>query len=363
MNPPLPFLTGVFGLLAVSAFAAPTAWLRSDAAVARLAAHAGEALARPIRTVVDKPAPSPSGDDHDYVSYARYYWPDPAKADGLPYVSRDGHHNLAQVARGDHARLWEFCGTVETLAAAWAVKGDAAAAARAAEWLRAWFVTPATRMNPNLAFAQIALGHDGNRGRSYGVLDARCLTQVIDALRLLHGSPALGAGDEAAIRRWFDAYLDWLTTAKPALAERHVANNHGSWYLVQAVAIARWVGRDGLARELATEDQARIDRQFRPDGSQPDEIRRVDGLGYSRFNLEAQFQLAELAAGVGVDLWHYTAPGGGSLRRGLEFLLPYNAAPGSWPHSQREQLPPGFLDDLVAQGRKAWPDLAVPSRS
>lgn len=359
---PLRSLLLLSALGAVPAFAAPGAWLRSDAELAALAADAGKALARPIQTVMDKSAPSPSGDNHDYVSYARYYWPDPSKPGGLPYVSRDGHHNLEQVARGDHGRLWDFCGTVETLAAAWAVDGDRAAADRAVAWLRAWFITPATRMNPNLEYAQIALGHNGNHGRSYGVLDARCFAQVIDALRLLHGSPALGADDEASIRAWFTHYLDWLTKSEPALEERHVANNHGTWYLVQALAIARWVGRDDLARELAHEDKARIAKQFQPDGSQPDEIRRVDGLGYSRFNLQAQFQVARLAAGVDVDLWHYTASNGASLRRGLEFLLPFNVAPQTWPHSQHEPLPPGFLDELIAEGRTVWPDLAPASQ-
>ena len=34
-----------------------------------------------------------SGDKHDYMSQARYFWPDPAKPDGLPYINRDGISN------------------------------------------------------------------------------------------------------------------------------------------------------------------------------------------------------------------------------------------------------------------------------
>ena len=34
--------------------------------------------------------PPPSGDKHDYLSYSRYWWPDPEKNDGLPYIRRDG---------------------------------------------------------------------------------------------------------------------------------------------------------------------------------------------------------------------------------------------------------------------------------
>jgi hypothetical protein len=46
---------------------------------------------------------------HDYFSQADYSWPDPAKADGLPYVNRDGwsnpdtfgqHDGMVRLARG-----------------------------------------------------------------------------------------------------------------------------------------------------------------------------------------------------------------------------------------------------------------------
>src|ERR1700759_3202192 len=80
--------------------------------LAEMSAKASSAQKAKILTVVDKPQASPSGDAHDYVSFARYYWPDPSKPDGLPYLSRDGHHNEAQVAKGDHERLWGFAENV-----------------------------------------------------------------------------------------------------------------------------------------------------------------------------------------------------------------------------------------------------------
>jgi hypothetical protein len=323
--------------------------------LAGLAAKAPGALPDAIVTVIDKPQASPSGDAHDYVSFARYYWPDPAKPDGLPYLSHDGKHNEAQVAKGDHERLWRFAEHVEALAAAWQLNHDAAAARRAGDWLRAWFLTPATRMNPNLEFAQVRLGHDQNHGNPAGVLDARCFSGVIDALRMLHGSPALTADEETAIKAWFKTYLEWLNTAKNAEAEHTAKNNHGSWFLAQAVPIALFSGREDLARQLCEEDKARIANQFKPDGSQPEEIRRVDGLGYSQFNLDAQFQVARLAAGLGIDLWNYTGSDGASLRRGLEYLQPYNAKPETWPATQNAKLPPGFLDPLLAQAKMIWP--------
>ncbi len=115
----LPRLLVLVGLVASRAFAAEPYQL-TPAQLTSLAAQASAALRAPIATVVDKLQASPSGDAHDYVSFARYYWPDPAKPNGLPYVSHDGKHNREQVARGDYARLGDFCSLVPTLAATWA---------------------------------------------------------------------------------------------------------------------------------------------------------------------------------------------------------------------------------------------------
>jgi hypothetical protein len=329
-------------------------WLLQPAELADLAKRAPAALTVPITTVVDGES-LPGGDPHDYVSYARYYWPNPKTPDGLPFVSRDGDHNHAQVAKGDRPRINTFANAVTSLAAAWSVNRNEAAARCAGEWLRAWYLDPATRMNPNLDYAQVRLGHKNNRGNPAGVLDTRDFAKVIDALRLLENSSALTADEHTAIRAWFARYLDWLLKASNAVAERAAKNNHATWYYAHAIPVARYAGRDDVARELCAEARDRIGDHIRPDGSQPEEIRRVDGLGYSRFNLEAYAAIARHARGLGFDLWNFTAPNGASLRKALEFLRPYNAAPEKWPTSQKEKLTPGFLDDLLAEAATAKP--------
>ena len=40
---------------------------------------------QPLSVVMKEKTPG-SGDKHDYMSQARYYWPDPSKPDGLPYI-------------------------------------------------------------------------------------------------------------------------------------------------------------------------------------------------------------------------------------------------------------------------------------
>jgi hypothetical protein len=39
---------------------------------------------------MDKTKTPPSGDKHGYLSEALYWWPDPSKQDGMPYIRRDG---------------------------------------------------------------------------------------------------------------------------------------------------------------------------------------------------------------------------------------------------------------------------------
>ena len=89
------------------------------------------------------------------------------------------------------------------------------------------------------------------------------------------------------------------------------------------------------------------------------EVVRTDGLSYSVFNLEAQFHLATIAKPVGIDLWNHVGDDGASLRRGLEYLVPYNQDPVAWPHRQNKGLEPGFLDHLIERAVEVWPDFAA----
>jgi len=311
-------------------------------------AGAEAALLTKIVSIVDKPQPLPTGDAHDYLSYDRYYWPNPDTPNHLPFVRRDGQSNEEQVALGDEARLMKMDETVAELALGWAVYHREAYARRAGEWLRVWFIEPATVMHPRLERAQIALGHDDNRGRGAGILDAREFIGLVDGLRMLHGSPGLSTVDEAAIHAWFGDYLNWMLTSKIGNDEHSAANYHGTWFLAQAMAIARYLGKDEVARSLANEDFARIASQIRPDGKQPQELARADTLTYSAFNLTAQFLVARLSSGLGVDLYHYTAPNGASLARAVEFLRPYNSDVSKWQGSQVRKIEPGFLDEILA---------------
>ena len=312
-----------------------------------------KAIGAPLLTIVDKPRPSPTGDAHDYISYGRYFWPDPSKPDGLPYIQKDGHPNRELIEQGDDKQLSALLNNVETLALGWSQLHREDCARRAGDWLRAWFVTPATRIKPAFDYAQIRLGRDHNRGSASGLIDTSGLARLVDAMRLLHGAPGVSAEDESTVKTWFSDYLHWLTTSPNGKKEHEAKNNHGSWYLMQVIAISRYLGRDDDARAFAREDFERINWQIERDGQQPLETARPDGLSYSVFNLDAQLRVARLAAPLGIDLWNYTAPRGGSLKLALDYLKPFDAAPATWPHHQLAPEKPGFLKPLLEMAAMA----------
>ena len=85
------------------------------AALKALRKEAEKALAVHPGSVVDKKRASPSGDRHDYMSLAPYWWPDPAAAEGSPYIRRDGEVNPETKDFSDKVNLWQVLNTVTTL--------------------------------------------------------------------------------------------------------------------------------------------------------------------------------------------------------------------------------------------------------
>ena len=328
-EPPRTFIIDAAGLVASRAQLE-----RGDPALARafaaVRAEADRLLKAKPASVMDKPKVAASGDRHDYFSLAPYWWPDPAKPDGLPYVRHDGETNPESKRGTDSAAFARTCTAVRTLGLAYWFSGDDRYARKAAELIRVWFLAPGTRMNPNLEHAQAIPG--ANRGRGAGIIDAHELVGLIDGLALLAGSPAWSSADAEAMRAWLADYHRWLTTSKNGRAEAAAENNHGSWYDVQAGGLAIALGRADDARKiLAAVPQKRIARQIEPDGRQPLELQRTRSLNYSLFNLEALATLARLGEHVGLDLWNFSTADGRNLRAALRLLAPYADPQKVWP--------------------------------
>ena len=121
---------------------------------------------------------APSGDKHDYVSYARYWWPNPDTPDGLPYIRRDGKTNEELLDKGDREPIGMLYDDLETLALAGYLLNEEESAKHGAMLVRTWFLDPATKMNPHLRYGQAVPGR--NDGRGSGIIDTRHFIRVLD---------------------------------------------------------------------------------------------------------------------------------------------------------------------------------------
>ena len=309
------------------------------------------AAMKPVAVTDKKTLLPPTNDAHDYFSLSPYWWPDSTKPDGLPYIRRDGVTNPESKRDLDQPRVAALGERTHTLALAYYLTGNQKYAQAAARQVRTWFLDPATRMHPHLRFAQLVRGNPRERGS--GIIDTRWFIEVVDAVTLLRGSRHWSAADDAALRDWFAKYLNWLRTSPNGAHEQRAKNNHGSWFAAQTAAYALFAGDTATAKAIIDGVKARIGAQIKADGAQPEELARTRSFHYERFNIEALGRVAEMGRHVGVDLWSYTAPEGGSLRVALDRVARYAGRERDWPGQQIDAVDPELLAEVLRRGRVA----------
>ncbi|MCG8605189.1 alginate lyase family protein [bacterium] len=305
-----------------------------------------EALQLPLNSVMDKSLTPPSGDKHDFMSVGGYYWPDTTKADGLPWIYRDGIVNPNRSEYGDWDRFYAMNLAVQQLGLAYFFTGDERYARHAVRLLQVWFLDSSTRMNPNLRYSHAQPGvFDGSY---YGIIQTRELPAVFDAIGLIAPSASWTENDHLGMKQWAAAFLDWMLHDEEAEEASRVWNNHSVNYDATAVALALFAGRKGTARRILEENtKLRIHRQIRADGRMPFELERNRPMVYAGANLHRFLSLAVMAEHVGVDLWQYEALGGGSLLKAVNYLGKYADPRIEWPY-------PDLNFDKDGDSARAW---------
>ena len=291
---------------------------------------AEEALQMPCPSVMMKDRTAASGDKHDYLSLSRYFWPNPTKPDGQPYINRDGVSN-PELERLDRNRLSEMTSAVTTLSLAWYFSGKEQYAQKATEMIQTWFLNKETRMNPNLNFAQMVPGQNGGKGRCYGLIDAYSFVEMLDAVQLLEDSKAFTPKDQKALKVWFTKFLNWMLTSEQGIEESRQKNNHATAYDVQVIAYAMYVGNKKVMDEcLGQFYQKRMLTQITPDGKQPYELSRTLAFGYSQYNLTHMIDVFQIVRHVS-----YKMEGMPLLEKAADFLARYLGKPVEvWPFQQ-----------------------------
>lgn len=285
-----------------------------------------------LYSVMNKKKVPPSGDKHDYMSQAPYWWADTTKPDGLPYIRRDGERNPEYYDLSDSEEMDYIINDTEILALAFYFTKDERYAAHAARLLKTWFLDPETFQNPNLNFGQGIPGI--NTGRGIGIIETRSFPRLIDATILLQESKNWSKENHQSLKKWFAAYLSWLTESPLGKDEADEHNNHGTYYDVQIMAYALFTDQPELAKKQIEVAKSRIQSQMKPDGSQPFELERTVSWGYTNMNLAGFFKIARLAENVKTNLWNYETTDGKGLQKSLQWLIPYLKNEKVWEFKQ-----------------------------
>jgi hypothetical protein len=291
------------------------------------------------RTIVSATAARSAGGPHDYFSEADYFWPSPENPSG-PYINRDGQSNPGNF-NNHRLLLIRLSIQMPALAAAWMLTKRTDFAEHAVAHLRAWFIEPATRMNPNLQYAQAV--HGVATGRSWGIIDTLHLVEVARAAIVLREGGVLTGADWQGVTHWFAEYLDWMQNSEPGRKERDAKNNHGSCWLLQAAEFALLAGKDDLLPEFRDRFKSiLIPTQLAANGSFPLELARTKPYGYSLFNLDALGMVAQVLSTGSDNLWEFALPDGRGLAVCFRFMMPFIKNKRSWPYRHDVQ----YFEDL-----------------
>lgn len=322
--------------------------------VRHLVKKANALLDQPSPTVINKTLLPPTKDKQDYLSISRYWWPDPTKEDGLPWIRKDGQTNPdTQTDAVDRPRLGRMTKGVKTLALAWYFSGEEKYAAKASDMINTWFLNEDTKMHPHLQYAQSVPGNP--KSRRSGILDGRVIPQnVLDAITLISDSGHWSVEQNKAMNDWLSQYLDWLTNSKVGKQGAQQKNNHGSWYRFQVAALARYLNKKASFKEVVDAAKASFAHQFNATGAQPDEVKRTRGFFYSCFNLEALLSLGFMAEQAGLAFWDYRSEDQQNLQLAIDYLLPVvDGKP--WPHPVKGK-PLIDLSPVLVRAQAYFPD-------
>jgi hypothetical protein len=283
-----------------------------------------------IRTITSFPTPRSPGGLHDFFSQADYFWPNPENPTG-PYISRDGQSNPDNFNEHRKAMI-ALSIQMPALTAAWMLTHNRQFGVHAADHLRAWFIAPATRMNPNLEYSQGVKGV--STGRSYGIIDTLHLVEVARAASII--APAfLSASEQIELKAWFSDYLQWLETSQKGVTEKNSLNNHAVCWALQACEFARLIDDKVTRAQIATQfKEVFLPNQMGPDGSFPKELARTKPYSYSIFNFDAMTMIGQSLLDSGTNLFAFALPDGRGLCKGAAFLYPFLEDRNAWPYKK-----------------------------
>jgi hypothetical protein len=297
-------------------------------------------------SVTNKSATPPSGDKHDYMSWAPYFWPDCSNVGNktqltsqqiwvmCPYVERDGQFNPDRVLITDEAEFTSMSDAVFYNTLAWVITNTSSFSAAAAKYMDVWFLNSDTMMNPNLNYAQLTRGPNG-AAQHTGLLDLKAMARISVSVMILRkgNSPDWTSNLDTQMMNWTTSYLNWMLTNPLGIEELASANNHGTFCYNQLSALQVMVGNStGAKMSLSAFFTGAYMKQISANGDQPFESVRTHPFHYRAYNLEALITNARIGAYLGVNYWNTTTSAGSTIKTALDYAMQFNVtASGDGP--------------------------------
>lgn len=315
--------------------------------LAELDSRAQEYLPKPVYSVVDKTTLPPSGNNRDYWHPAPYAWPNPATADGLPYIFKDGERVPGtrmyepESVKYDRTSIQRMFDETTTLALAGYVFSNEAYSEKAVRLIRAWFIKEKTGMNPHLTYSQVVMGKNESRGTASGLIETKDMYFFLDAVRLVRKSNFWRKDDEQKMLEWCNSFLAWLNTSDQGRQEVAATNNHGVAFDLQTYALAAFIGDVEQMYEILLRALSRMKGHVDQNGMQPHEMKRTTTAHYTAFNLHLWFNLnVLLRRTAGFNLFNeerdYKGAKFSTLEKATSWVL--DRAAGDWPFKQIDKF-------------------------
>ena len=270
-----------------------------------------------------------AGNKHDFFSEGDYWWPNPQDPTG-PYIQKDGLTNPDNFVAHRKAMI-RFSQIVGTLTSAYLITKEEKYADHAFKHLNAWFIDTATSMNPSMLYAQAIRGKV--TGRSIGIIDMIQMIEVAQSVYVLqHFKPEKKEAVQK-IKKWFENYLQWVTTHPYGIEEKEAKNNHGTCWVMQVAVFAKLVNNQQLLDECKTRfTTILLPGQLDKEGAFPLELKRTKPYGYSLFNLDAMTTICFVLSTKKNNLWNITFSDNRSLKDAIEFMVPFVEKKETWKY-------------------------------
>jgi hypothetical protein len=301
----------------------PTARINvAEAERPRILAEAPHALAAPITPITTTPAPhAPS---NTFVSEI-----EPERGVSDPRAN-------AKLFRAHAIALRNTSVNIACLSAAFLLTHDEQYARRAGAHLRAWFITPATRMLPSADLAGREYGADStdqSTGTPAGIDDLAPLAELVRSTSFLVDSQALAEDEFDTLNQWFADFASWLDTNRNAGIARDAKDHRASAWLLIRSAIARNARSDADLEACRKRFRApTLRNQINEAGVFPQEVATPNPYRNTLFNFDLLAGACQLLDSPFDLLWDYQLIDEVGMRSVAAYLYPLIAHPEKWTY-------------------------------